>query len=305
MMRPVYLVALCAAVLAGCQQKPTITAATATAAPVATTAAASPAEPVAAPVAPALSAEEQKFFREFDLSPLLAKDPDNSEVMNGFYGPDHYRIEFALLEVRRDPADPTHYFVKGKNRFKKSVTPFSGDLLFRQIGGQALLKKAPEGYPAQQAREYLASVNETTAYSALGTFTLREDTGYKGAGVFQGEVVVDFAVDEQGGLTPYTRNNKQNARGGGALFEGSWTSAETRQPKPVLWVQNIFYFQQDIFRDFIIGERDMDFNPKYAKLGWDSYWENEEWWAEPSQVTAKETETASEEDTATVISTSL
>jgi hypothetical protein len=70
-------------------------------------------------------------------------------------------------------------------------------------------------------------------------------------------------------------------------------------------VQNIFYFQQDIFRDFIIGERDMDFNPKYAKLGWNSYWENEEWWAEPGKVTAKEAETAAEEDTATVISTSL
>ena len=116
-------------------------------------------------------------------------------------------------------------------------------------------------------------------------------------------MVVDFSVDEEGQLVLYTRNDQQNARGGGVLFKGNWTNPETRQQKPVLWVQNIFYYQQDIFREFTVGERDPDFNPKYAKLGWDTYWQNEEWWAEPGQVTAQEPEAAP--DTAVVSSTSL
>ncbi|RSK45058.1 hypothetical protein [Hymenobacter rigui] len=167
------------------------------------------------------------------------------------------------------------------------------------------MKKAPKDFSAKDGKRYLADINAVNAYSSLGTFTLREDASYKGAGVFNGEVLIDFSVDERGNLKPFSRNIKQNTRGGYVLFKGTWMNAESRQQKPVLWVQNIFDYQQDIFRDFIIGERDIDFNPKYAKLGWDTYWQNEEWWAEPGQVTAKEAETMSEEDTATVISTSL
>ncbi|WP_426491742.1 hypothetical protein [Hymenobacter sp. 102] len=241
---------------------------------------------------PTLSAEERKFFAEYDLSSLIAKEPDDHEVMNGFYGPDHYRIEFALLEVRRDPANPAHYFVKGKNRFKKAVTPFEGDILFTQLGGQTPLTKAPEYYPAKDGKEYLAEVNAVNAYSSLGTFTLREEASYKGAGVFKGEVLVDFAVGDGGEIRPYCRDDKQNTRGGYVVFDGTWTNSETKQQKPVLWVQNIFEYQQDILRNFLIGERDPDFNPKYAKLGWDTYWQNEEWWAEPGQLTVTEVETA-------------
>ncbi|RSK45059.1 hypothetical protein [Hymenobacter rigui] len=122
-MRSTYYFALLLTLLAGCQQKPASTASAPAA--VSSIVAVEPEAAVAAPVAaPALSAEERQFFAEYDLSSLIAKEPDDSEVMNGFYGADHYRIEFALLDVRRDPADPAHYFVKGKNRFKKAITPF-------------------------------------------------------------------------------------------------------------------------------------------------------------------------------------
>ncbi|AHJ97402.1 hypothetical protein [Hymenobacter swuensis] len=301
-MRPVYLAATCAALLTGCQQKPAATAVSTTTATIKAVAA-QPA-PAAAPAVTvsALSAQELQFFREYSLAAIIAKEPDDHEVMNGFYGPDHYRIEFAMLEVRQDPANPAHYFVKGKNRFKKAITPFEGDILLTQLANQPPAE-VPQQAIDKATKEYYKELNQRNAYSALGTFTLREDAGYKGAGVFRGEVLIDFSVPDEGIVELFTRNPKKNARGGGILFEGTWENPETQQQKPVLWVQNIFYYQQDIFRDFMIGERDPDFNPKYARLGWDTYWQNEEWWAEPGQVTAQEPEAAP--DTATTISTSL
>ncbi|MCA8829918.1 hypothetical protein [Hymenobacter pini] len=303
-MRSAYYSALSLVLVAACQQKPasTVSIPTTTSRAAVTETIAPAATPAAAP---ALSAEEQKFFKDYDLSSLIAKEADDSEVMNGFYGADHYRIEFAMLEVRRDPANPMHYFVKGKNRFKKAVTPFQGDILFTQLGGQALVKKAPEYLSAKDAKKYLADANAINAYTTLGKFTLREDVSYKGAGVFEGEVMVDFSVAERGEVEAYCRDDKQNTRGGFVVFDGTWTNPETKQQKPVLWVQNVFEYQQDIFRDFMVGERDRDFNPKYAKLGWDTYWQNEEWWAEPGQTTIQESETAAEVDSATSISTSL
>ncbi|TGE06137.1 hypothetical protein [Hymenobacter fodinae] len=288
-MRYATATALLLTLLSACQQKPISTVSPPAAEP-----AVSPKLTVTAlsTVPPALSAEEQAFFKEYNLSALIAKEPDDSEIMNGFYGADHYRIEFAMLDVRRDPANPLHYFVRGKNRFKKAITLFEGDIEFTQLGSQAPLTKAPAYYSSKQGKEYITEANTVNAYSALGTFTLREDASYKGAGVFKGEVIVDFSVSERGELAPFTRDDKQNTRGGWVLFQGTWTNPETKQPKPVLWVQNIFLYQQDIFRDFTIGERDPDFNPKYARLGWDTYWQNDEWWAEPGTTIAQEPNTA-------------
>jgi hypothetical protein len=40
---------------------------------------------------------------------------------------------------------------------------------------------------------------------------------------------------------------------------------------------------RDIVPDFNIGERGFMLNPKYAHLGWDKYWQNDEWWADSPQ----------------------
>jgi len=291
MMRSIYFAILCTTALAGCQQKPAATTANTDSTPIKTVAAQPALAATSATAASKLSAQELQFLRQYSLAAVIAKEPDDHEVMNGFYGIDHYRIEFAMLEVRQDPANPAHYFVKGKNRFKKAVTPFEGDILFTQLANQPPAEVARQAMD-KATKEYYQELNQRNAYSVLGNFTLREDASYKNAGVFRGEVLIDFSVPDEGIAELFTRNPKKNARGGGILFEGTWENPETHQQKPVLWVQNIFYYQQDIFREFMVGERDPDFNPKYAKLGWDTYWQNEEWWAEPGQVTAQEPETA-------------
>jgi hypothetical protein len=35
-----------------------------------------------------------------------------------------------------------------------------------------------------------------------------------------------------------------------------------------------------VMKRFDIGERGSHINPKYARVGWNSFWENKEWWAD-------------------------
>ena len=37
-------------------------------------------------------------------------------------------------------------------------------------------------------------------------------------------------------------------------------------------------FANDILKDFSYGEREIEINPKYRKLGWADFWQSEEWW---------------------------
>ncbi|RSK43650.1 hypothetical protein [Hymenobacter perfusus] len=295
-MRPVYLAATCAALLTGCQQKPAVqTAAAVSSTPTTPT----KSQPAAATADEPLTAEERQFLAQYNLTSLLQMQEKASyELMNGFFGPDHYRIEFAMLEVTQDPDNPTHYLLRGRNRFKQRVTPFTGDLTINQLRSQPQVE-----IPKGESNEYGQQLNRQNMYCAIGTFRLREASGQLGSGTFEGRAVIDFRVDEEGQLSLDSRNEEVGAMGGEVLLEGYWTSPATRQRKAITLVRNIMHYNQDIFEEFTIGERDPDFNPKYAKLGWDTYWQNEEWWAEPGQVTTQEPEAAP--DSAAVISTSL
>jgi hypothetical protein len=39
-----------------------------------------------------------------------------------------------------------------------------------------------------------------------------------------------------------------------------------------------------VFKDFMLDERMGQINPKYAKLGWNEFWSNEEWWADSPKL---------------------
>jgi len=58
-------------------------------------------------------------------------------------------------------------------------------------------------------------------------------------------------------------------RGGGIRYDGTWTSYETGESKPVIWSKDLFRFANDILEEFSIGERDVEINEKYRSLGWD------------------------------------
>ncbi|QIX60075.1 hypothetical protein HER32_02270 [Hymenobacter sp. BT18] len=275
--------------LLACQQQPASTPAAATASATTETVQTAPAAPsaVSNSATSGLSINELKFLKEYNVASLIAKEPDDHEIMNGFYGPDHYRIEFAMLKVRQDSVNPAHYFVQGKNRYKKVVTPFSGEIMLTQLTNQPKMT-VPKGEKGKGWRKYVDEQNQLNAYVALGKFTFTEAAGHKGAGTFSGDVIVEFLVSEEGELSAFCRNRQFNSRGGEILFDGKWTNPDTQQQKAVVWVSNIMSFRQDVFAEFTIGERDPDFNPKYAKLGWDTYWQNDEWWAEPGALKAED-----------------
>jgi hypothetical protein len=227
------------------------------------------------------------MLKGYDLSPVLRTlpaDPNTIvEPMNGFFGTDHYRIELVVTDVKRDPQQPARYLLRGKDRYKGRVIPFAGTIELTRVQRQPIsLKGALEA-----------------AYTALGHFKLMEDATYPKAGTFQGLVAVDWAVEKSGEVRQFTPSvriphsegrirefepsTKTPTLGGGILYEGTWTSA-TGQMKPAVWAADLLaYHGPQVLSDFAVGGRMLSVNPKYAKLGWNEYWQNDEWWADSPQ----------------------
>ncbi|MGI4862987.1 MAG: hypothetical protein ACRYFZ_03635 [Janthinobacterium lividum] len=239
--------------------------------------------PTAAPApAPAdtLTAPMRALLGGYDLAGLwsgwnpeqqTARDTSNA-VLDGFFGPDHYRISFIFTQVRRDSADPAVFHVSGKSRYKRQVTPFAGLLKVQQL--------------ADLDRRYLdlaPTDSLTKGYTARASFLFQEDPAVPGTGKFEGTGILDFYVSPDAetpvGYAQVMGGEDGPARGQGLLFRGHWVGTKTKQRKEVLLARSIFSIAPDVLKDFALGERDATINPKYAKLGWGNYWENEEWWA--------------------------
>lgn len=226
-----------------------------------------------------LPPDMRELLRNTDLTPLLRTTQDEgNEVLNGFFGADHYRIAFVVTDVRRDPARPTVYYLQGKDQYKGRVTPFAGTFTVRRFGEQPF-------YTAKQLaeapKEWELS-NKPGYYTTVGDFVLREDSTRRGAGVFQGQLALDWHRQTQPTLALECRNEQGSTQGGEIKYEGTWTNYRTRRVTPVVWVKDLMTYNnaKEVLADFNVGERGVEVNPKYAKLGWSSYWENDEWWAD-------------------------
>ena len=206
-----------------------------------------------------------------------------SHAQNGFFGPDHYRIEMAFTEAWRDAANPAVYHLRGLDRYKRVITPFAGTLTLTQVvaqpdhSAQDRAELISIGVEEESLAKYMTDLPDL--YTAKGDFVLVEDSSRRNAGTFRGRFALDFQLD------PHTKAIKLQgqtihspAKGGLIKYEGTWTNAATKQTKPVVWVEDIFGYAQHVLNNFTVGEREVDFNPKYARLGWNSYWENTEWW---------------------------
>jgi len=283
------LLALLALALAGtaCQQQaPTTQAAAApeTAAPRLVPVVNKTNRPAPAAVSP-LSATARELLRRYDFSPLLGMSQGEGDPrphrQDGFFGAAHRRIEVVFTDVRRDENQPDIYYLRGKNRYKGTITPFAGTLTIVKVVEQPKLTRTDMAGAEDDPQ------NEPYAYTAVGRFVLREDSSRQQSGVFRGEAALDWAVIA-GKLQQYTQTSRTLTQGGNFKFEGTWTQYGATEAKPVVWVENIFGFDQSrhILKDFVFGERDPEFNPKYAKLGWNEYWTNDEWWADAPKPTA-------------------
>jgi hypothetical protein len=216
-------------------------------------------------------AQLSRFFTLHTLDSLFLLDyPDN-----GFFGESRHRIEFIFTEMAKSPTDPAVYLVGGKNRHKGVISNFSG--LIR-------LNAATEITDPNLDAESMASLQVEKIYSAAGDFEFREDTALGTSGVFRGRVQVEFGTHPQMSPQLWFYSDNTPARGSGYRFDGEWTSYHQSLSRPVIWSRDLFRFANDILENFSYGEREIQINPKYRELGWDSFWDGEEWWHDTPAV---------------------
>ena len=224
---------------------------------------------------PILPDSSLRILQQYNLSSLWC-NPDTTLAsenrFDGFYGNDHYRIEIYFSEVNQDVALPHIFHVKGKSRYKKNITPFEGQIRIESVSAFNDPNISKEDMDIKQT------------YSLKGVFTLKEDSTRQGSGVFEGNVQMDFSINNENQVQPWFFTPTTPAQGSGFKFEGQWTSNKTATQKPVIWAKDLFMFANNILKNFSIGERDVEINPKYRHLGWDNYWEIEEWWVESNPI---------------------
>ena len=102
------------------------------------------------------------------------------------------------------------------------------------------------------------------------------------SGEFVGEATLLFYLTSHN-RPAYVRAPLRDSDGfsnmGCLLLRGARRNLTTQQVKQFVVADNVFTAAPDVFEDFDIGERGGEINPKYAHLGWNEKWENEEWWA--------------------------
>ncbi len=197
----------------------------------------------------------------------------NGYPFNGFYGEDHYRIEYLFESSKRDAQDPTLFHIKGRNRYKKVITPFEGTIRITQVS---------EFTDPNLDTADVNAMHVKTLYAAQGEFELKEDPTLKTSGVFKGKMKMEFNTRTDEYPTEFWFQSQQLPSGGaGYRMDGNWTSyTQKGLVKPVILAHDLFRFANDILKDFSYGEREVEINPKYRSLGWESFWENDEWWVE-------------------------
>ncbi|WP_325134111.1 hypothetical protein [Hymenobacter sp.] len=213
------------------------------------------------------------LLRQVDLS--VAWNGAGGAAMEGFYGPDSYRMSFYFDSVRRDAQRPNVYYVQGRDRFKKVITPFTGTLTVTRV--------AP--LPDTAGLEH---ANGDRAYTAFTSFVLREDSLRKGAGRCWGRAVLDFQVNArnqatEAGFTGIGLGEGNPTKGCGQVFKGTWQDNQSGRRQPVAWANFYGVIVPDALRKLGLGERIEEVNPKLTCYGWNTIMENDEWWAKSPQ----------------------
>ncbi len=240
-----------------------------------------PHQPSFGPVPPAVATDTLArrtltLLRRHDLTPFWNDPHGNFQpvpVLEGFLGKEHRRLGLAITHVRRDPAQPRVFWVTGKMRLRRVTTPFTGKLTVEKILD---LQDDMVG-PGESA--------DSTNYlcTASASFHFRP-VGRQLAGEFAGQAFFDFVVPQRGSIYMITTimtqpNDAFPARGCGMVLRGHWLAATGRR-EPMVVAKDLFAISSEVFPDFGIGDRGTEVNPKYAHLGWNEAWENDEWWAD-------------------------
>ena len=241
----------------------------------------------------------RQLLSENDLSKLWqgdTKERQQNPALQGFFGPDHYRFALAFTRVVRDEQHPEVYHVRGKCRYRKNIRPFEGTLTVRQI----VDLDAPWDYDEFMPQQPDSTLTEAVAadstearyerarrlshpYTLRAEFRMQEETAGN-SGVFLGEAILNFYVASSPrrlGLisAPFVAKGAP-ANGSTLLLHGARRNVTTRQVKSFVVSDDVCAAAPEVYKDFAIGDRGGEINPKYAKLGWNELWENDEWWVD-------------------------
>jgi hypothetical protein len=285
-MKTLYLLSLLLAIGTACQHQ---TRTAYVAAPIATK------ETARLPVAPVkqqlpilftaadtLTIPMRKLVEHYDLSKLWKSDVEGrreNPTLEGFFGPDHYRFALVFNEVKRDMEHPEIYHIRGKSHYRKNIRPFTGRLTVRQV------KDLPRWFFfLAGAGSSLADTAAASTYTARAQLQLTEENA-ENSGTFEAEAILDFYVVNNPVQIGYVTGvlgvePDRPARGTGLVLRGKRLNQTTNQVKNFVVSTDAFGASLDIYKDFGIGDRGYEINPKYAKLGWNEKWENDEWWAD-------------------------
>lgn len=219
-----------------------------------------------------------KELETVDLSELLVSSEEYgaySNLFNGFFGEDHYRIEFYWYEAKKDSALANVYHLKGKTRFKENISDFTGVLTIDSI-----FQFADPYIDYDAYFSYDSTGGKYISYQIRGGLMMQEDSNDTHAGIFKGDFVMDYTKNEKGITELWYYSPQSLTKGSGFKSEGIWTYNDGKLVKPYVFGKDFFMFANGILADFSFGERDIEINPKYLHLGWENFWESGEWWEE-------------------------
>ena len=219
-----------------------------------------------------LTAAARALLRTHDLAPLWANKDNREEqdhALDGFYGPDHHRIEFYFDTVVRSAQHPEEFVLLGRNRYRKVITHFGGGIIV-----QAIFKVTPTTYTPPAAMSF---------YVVRAAYELWEDSTAKRSGTYRGEVLLDLEDRGDGMLhqTSFSDTGYYPPNQGGDLaFRGNWTDNRTGHRRPAVWAENLQAVTPlPVLEEQQLWARHGDVNPALVKRGWNEMWGNDEWWA--------------------------
>ncbi|MCB2408632.1 hypothetical protein [Hymenobacter lucidus] len=204
--------------------------------------------------------ERETLLRRYDIASLWLLRPE-SPVQNGFVGLQHQRLEVVFKRVRQNEQQPGLFHVQGLMRLRHQITPLRGTIHLQQIR-----RYGHRGYNNSQQ----------PVYTAVGQFAFW--SGAEKKKILSGTTAIDFSASPEKGCALHSdyasiaRNSRLFA------FEGYYEQAGKRQE--ALWAAELVLIGNEVLGDFTVGGRAVDINPKYARYGWNEYYDPEEWWDE-------------------------
>lgn len=244
-------------------------------------------------VADSLTPRTRATLRRVDLSSLLlapqpGKTGEYQSALDGFFGKNPQRLSLAIVKATRDSLQPSIYHIIGKTRYEKQIANFEGSIQLTKLADyydQGILLVQQEATFLQDTITGKGNIVNAKAYSATASFNFT-NSSLPNSYLLAGQALLDFWVTD-GGKTGIIYPafaglilDKTPTKGSGLLLKGTWRNGTTNLQNPFLVSRNIFLLSPDIIQEFGIGDRGSEVNPKYAKLGWNTYWENDEWWAD-------------------------